>query len=162
MVATADRCLRCHKPDGLVPPIEAGRISKPADWLAMHVADPQVIAAGIREAPQGSPTEQAENRAMMAALARLRSGTPPAVDAETLHVYVLFSRFCFNCHVMDGTGGKDGPELSRAGLKLSAATIEQRITDPVSLDPNAEMPSFMDKISPEDIKKLAAWLAQRK
>jgi mono/diheme cytochrome c family protein len=42
------------------------------------------------------------------------------------------------------------------------ATIEQRIIDPTMLDPVAEMPAFGEKISPEDIKLLAAWLAKRK
>ena len=128
----------------------------------MHVADPQVIAAGIREAPQGTPTDQAENRALLAGLARLRAGPPPRTDAETTHVYTVFSRFCFNCHVVDGVGGKDGPALTHVGMSLSAAAIEQRIIDPLTVDPQAEMPSFADKISAEDIKKLAKWLAQRK
>ena len=162
MAQTSERCIRCHRADGLAAPIEAGRITKPADWLAMHVADPQVIAAGIREAPEGSPTDQAENRALLAGLARLRAGPPPATDAETTHVYTVFSRYCFNCHVVDGVGGKDGPALTHVGMSLSAAAIEQRIVDPLSVDPNAEMPSFADKLSPEDIRKLANWLSRRK
>jgi cbb3-type cytochrome oxidase cytochrome c subunit len=59
-------------------------------------------------------------------------------------------------------GGKDGPELSHVGVKLSAALMEQRITDPTTVKADAEMPSFSDKITPEDIRAIAGWLAQRK
>ena len=75
---------------------------------------------------------------------------------------MLFSKYCVNCHIMDGVGGKDGPELTHAGRKLDAAAIEQRIIDPAMIDPMAEMPAFDGKISPEDIKLLAGWLASRK
>jgi ubiquinol-cytochrome c reductase cytochrome b subunit len=162
LIQTSERCVRCHRADGLAQPIEAGRIGKPADWLAAHVDDPEVIAAGVRPAPAGTGTAQAESKAILAALARLRSGPPPAFDAETTKVHVLVSRFCLNCHVIDGVGGKDGPELSHVGVKLSAATMEQRITDPTTVKPDAEMPSFAGKITPEDIRLIASWLAQRK
>ena len=77
-------------------------------------------------------------------------------------MYTLFTRFCFNCHTLDGVGGHDGPNLSHAGLKLGAATIEQRLMDPLSVMPDAEMPSFAGKISEEDMRAIANWLAQRK
>ncbi|HEX5069639.1 MAG TPA: cytochrome b N-terminal domain-containing protein [Vicinamibacterales bacterium] len=162
MIGTSDRCTRCHRPDGLAAPIQPGHISKPADWVEMHVADPEVIAAGVREAPQGSGTAQAETKAMIAAVARLRSGPPPALDEGTRRVYTEFARHCVSCHMVDGAGGKDGPDLSHAGLKLTAATIEQRIIDPKSVKPDSDMPAFGDKITPEDIRAIANWLASRR
>ena len=162
MIATSDRCTRCHRADGLAAPVEPGHISKPADWVEMHVADPEVIAAGVREAPQGSGTAQAETKAMVAAVSRLRSSPPPALDATTTHVYTEFARNCFSCHTVDGAGGKDGPDLSHAGLKLSPETIEQRIIDPKTVKPDSDMPAFGGKIAPEDIRAIAQWLASRK
>ena len=158
-IQTEERCARCHKPDGLAAPIEPGRISKPADWLEMHVADPIVLAPGLRDAPQ---TNTGETRSILAALSRLRTSHPPVTDAETTHVYQLLGTYCLNCHLIDGVGGKEGPELSHAGKKLDMATIEQRITDPTMIDPAAEMPAFGEKISPEDIRLLAVWLSKRK
>jgi hypothetical protein len=125
----------------------------------MHVADPEVIAAGVRDAPQ---TNQGETHSIVAALARLRAGPPPVVDEGTRKVSMLVSKFCLNCHKIDGVGGKEGPELTHAGKKLDATTIEQRLIDPTSVDPMAEMPSFSGRISPEDIKVIAGWLASRK
>jgi ubiquinol-cytochrome c reductase cytochrome b subunit len=162
LIATSERCTRCHRPDGVAAPIEAGRISKPTAWVEAHVADPEVIAAGVRDAPQGSPTAQAETRAMVAAISHLRSSAPPATDPATGRVYTEFSRYCFNCHIVDGAGGKDGPELSHAGLKLSAETIEQRIIDPKSVKTDSDMPAFGGKIAPEDIHAIAVWLSQKK
>ena len=158
-IQTEERCIRCHRTDGVAPPVEPGRIGKPADWLEMHVADPIVLAPGLREAPQ---TNQSESRGILMALARLRTGAPPAVDADTTHVYKLLNKFCMNCHIIDGVGGKDGPELTRVGREQDLATIEQRIIDPALLDPAAEMPAFGDRIPPEDIRKLAEWLSKRK
>ena len=40
--------------------------------------------------------------------------------------------------------------------------IAQRINNPVDVDPNAEMPAFGDKLTPEQIQALARWLAARK
>ena len=159
LAQTGDRCIRCHKPDGAAAPVEAGAIRQTAAWLAAHVADPEVIAPGIREAPQ---TNQAETHTIIAGLARLRTGPPPNVAPDTLAVYRLYGRFCVNCHVIDGVGGKDGPDLSHVGTKLTLATIEQRIIDPLVVDPIAEMPAFGEKLSPEEIRRLAVWLSERK
>jgi mono/diheme cytochrome c family protein len=123
------------------------------------VADPIVLAPGLRDAPQ---TNTGETRAILAALARLRTSTPPQVDAGTTHIYKLLSSHCLNCHLVDGVGGKEGPDLTAAGKKLDLSAIEQRIIDPTMIDPAAEMPAFGEKISPEDIRLLAAWLANRK
>ena len=159
LAQSGERCTRCHRPDGMVPPIEAGRIGKPSTWLEMHVADPEVIGPGVREAPQSN---QSETHSIIAGLARLRSGPPPAVDGDTKKTYMTLAKFCFNCHVIDGIGGKEGPDLSHAGRKLDAAAIEQRIIDPGVIDPMAEMPAFGGRIPPEDIKRMSSWLAARK
>jgi ubiquinol-cytochrome c reductase cytochrome b subunit len=158
-IQTEERCVRCHRPDGLAGPIEARSISRPLDWLEMHVADPIVLAPGLRDAPQ---TNIGETRAILSALQRLRHSAPPPLDAETTHIYKLLSSHCLNCHLIDGVGGKEGPELTTVGKKLDVSTIEQRIIDPTMLDPIAEMPAFGEKLSPDDIKLLAAWLAKRK
>ena len=159
IIQTEERCARCHRPDGLAAPIEPGRISKPLDWLDMHVADPIVLAPGLRDAPQ---TNTGETRAILSALQRLRTSAPPKLDAETTHIYKLLSSHCLNCHLIDRVGGSEGPELTAIGKKLDVSTIEQRIIDPTLVDPVAEMPAFGEKLSPEDIKLLAAWLAKRK
>ncbi len=154
-----ERCTACHGPDRAAPPVQPGRITRPATWLNAHVDDPLVIAPGLREPPTSI---QADTLALRAALARLRSGPPPVHDAPTRHLHVLLNRFCLNCHKIGGVGGTDGPDLSTAGLKFSADQVEQRIIDPKSVKADAEMPALGDKISAEDIRLIAAWVAARK
>jgi len=160
LINTGDQCARCHTAArGIARPIEPGRISRPQDWLAMHVADPEVIALGVRPAPEAN---EQDLTAMLAALARMRAGAPPAIDAAQASLDVLVNRYCLKCHVIDGIGGDEGPELSHAGKKLDAATIAKRITDPKSVKPDSDMPSFADKLSPAEIHSIAAWVAAKK
>ena len=158
-VIATDRCVRCHAEDRVAPPIVAGRIGQTRDWLTMHVADPEVLAAGLRVAPA---TNKEENAAIVAALTRMRTTAPPTTDAPTKQIALLITRNCIECHTIDGVGGKDGPELTKVGEKQTAESIESRLWDPFSVDVNASMPSFADTLTAEEIKTLATWLSQRK
>ena len=160
LVSDGPRCARCHSAEaGLAPPVQAGLIRQNANWLANHVADPEVIAAGVRQPP---PTNQGDNKAMLAALARLRSGPAPVLPPEERLAVSLFSRHCYSCHIIGGAGGDEGPKLTNVGKKLDAATIAARIGNPKSVSADAEMPAFGDKLSPAEIAALAAWLAGHK
>jgi ubiquinol-cytochrome c reductase cytochrome b subunit len=159
LISTGDRCSRCHSPTGVAAPIAAGHIGRAQDWLAMHVADPEMIAAGLREAPA---TNDRDTLALLAALARMRGAEPPAADDATRHLMVTVNRQCLGCHLIDGVGGKEGPDLSHVGQKYSAELIARRVTNPVDVKPDAEMPSFRGQLTPAEILAIAQWLASRK
>jgi ubiquinol-cytochrome c reductase cytochrome b subunit len=159
LMAADNRCSKCHSTDGVAAPIEAGHLSRPADWIAAHVADPEMIAPGLRPAPD---TNQRDTAAILAALTRMRGEAPPAIDPQNAHAAVLFNRNCFSCHRIDGIGGKEGPDLSAVGAKYDAASIARRINNPVDVKPDAEMPAFGGKLKPEEIQAIAGWLAARK
>jgi len=159
LMASENRCVRCHKPDGLAAPIEAGHVGRPADWLAAHVVDPEVIAPGLREPPEAN---QRDTAAIVAALARLRAESPPALDPSTAHLHVVVNRTCLGCHQIDGVGGTEGPDLSNVGSKYDLASIERRINNPVDVKPDAEMPAFGGRLTTEEIHAIAAWLAAKK
>jgi mono/diheme cytochrome c family protein len=158
LVLASERCTRCHQQDGMAAPIEPGRFSKPQSWLAAHAADPEVIGPGVREAP---PSNEAETASILAALARLRSGPPPPIDAHTARILTLVNRHCLSCHLIDGVGGSDGPDLTKVGGKIDLEEIRRRIAAPTDVQPDAEMPAFADKLSAEDIADLARWLVTR-
>jgi mono/diheme cytochrome c family protein len=99
---------------------------------------------------------------MRAALARLRAGPAPVLEPKMREVLGLYTTHCINCHVIDGSGGSDGPDLSKIGGKLDPGAIERRIIDPVAVQPDAEMPAFGDKLTPEQIRALAQWLGTRR
>ncbi len=159
LMAADDRCSTCHKADGVAAPIEAGHLSRPADWLAAHVADPQMIAPGLRPPPESN---QRDTAAILAALARMRGEAPPAMTPEASHVDVLLNRNCLGCHLIDGVGGTEGPDLSKVGTKYDAASIARRVNNPVDVKPDAEMPAFGGKLTPDEIHAIAGWLAARK
>jgi ubiquinol-cytochrome c reductase cytochrome b subunit len=159
IVLSDTRCTRCHAADKMAPAIEPGRISKTQEWLAAHAADPEVIGPGVRPAPDAN---EAESAAILAALARLRSGPPPALDPETRRMTLLVNRHCINCHKIDGVGGTDGPDLSKVGGKLDLDTIVRRIMSPTDVQSDAEMPEFASKLKPEEIAAIARWLVVRK
>ena len=160
MIADGPRCAKCHSIDAnIAAPIQAGAIRQNENWLAGHIADPEVIAAGVRQPP---PTNERDNKAMLAALARMRSGAAPTLPAEERQAVSLFSRHCFTCHTIGTAGGDEGPKLTTVGKKLNAAAIAARIADPVSVSPDAEMPAFAGKLTQPEIASLAAWLAAHK
>jgi ubiquinol-cytochrome c reductase cytochrome b subunit len=160
LLTTGDRCAKCHNDaNGVAPAIETGHIRQPADWIASHVADPEMIVPGLRPAPQ---TNDRDTKAILVAIARLRSEAPPAMDAATAQATVLFNRNCSSCHKIGGVGGTGGPKLDTVGTKLDVATIARRVVDPVSVQPDAEMPAFGKKLTPEEIDVIAKWLATHK
>ena len=160
LISDSPRCVRCHAAGATIAgAIQAGSIRQNDNWLAGHIADPEVIAPGVRQPP---PTNVGDNKAILAALARLRSGPAPVLAAEERQAVSLFSRNCYACHTIAGAGGDEGPKLTTIGKKLDAATIAARITNPKSVSADAEMPAFGDKLSAAEINALAAWLAAHK
>lgn len=159
LIFTGDRCLRCHSASGIAPALEPGRITGTQAWLTNHVADPEVVGPGVREAPDSDEQDLAGT---LAALAHLRSGAPPVLDGPTQTMMTLVNRHCLKCHHIDGVGGTEGPDLSHAGRKLDAATIARRIANPKAVKADAEMPAFADKLSPQEIQAIATYLSLKK
>ncbi len=65
---------------------------------------------------------------------------------------------CSACHLLDGTGGHVGPDLTHVGARRSTEWIKQQIRDPKSHNPDSIMPSFA-KLPKKDIDALAGYLA---
>ena len=84
-----------------------------------------------------------------------------AMKAATLEVTPGAALFeasgCFECHRISGTGGDQGPDLTRVGSRLDEPTLEKLLLDPTSANPKAEMPA--PDLTPEARKQLATFLA---
>jgi ubiquinol-cytochrome c reductase cytochrome b subunit len=152
-------CTSCHSDQGRAGAIDLVRVSRPRDWVAGHLLDPQMIAPGLRDAPA---TNEHDNNAILAALARGRSGSAPVLSSEEAVPIVLFNRNCLRCHVMGSVGGNEGPKLSDVGVRISEPNIVKQITAPKSVKPTGEMPAFEGKLSPDEITTLARWLSGHK
>lgn len=69
---------------------------------------------------------------------------------------------CMDCHTFKGKGGAVGPNLTNVGGRRTRDYIYQQIKDPKSHNPRTEMPSFVGRVSEEEINALADYLAGMK
>ncbi|MDQ3420992.1 MAG: cytochrome b N-terminal domain-containing protein, partial [Acidobacteriota bacterium] len=154
------RCATCHAEDGLSEPLEMMPSTRGPEWLAGHVADPEMIAPGLREPPVA--VGERESAAIVAYVRKLSRASYPSIDPATQTAAAVYARHCIGCHVVDGDGGDEGPELSTIGSARDAAFLKRLIADPESVKADAEMPSFDRRLSPAELDAIAAYLANRK
>jgi mono/diheme cytochrome c family protein len=161
-IARDDRCTRCHTSGGAGPDLMRGRISRDNQWITGHVADPEMIAPGLRPPPPAG-LKVMEARAVVAYVDKVReSAPPPRVSPQDRIASTVFATRCIACHIIDGDGGKEGPDLSHEGKKQNAAWLARWIADPSAVDPDADMPSFKGKLSDAEMQAISAYLANRK
>ena len=159
VLMSSNSCTSCHNDKGVAGAIDPLRVSKPRDWIAGHLLDPQMIAPGLRAAPA---TNEHDNNAILAALARGRSGPLPVLSSEEAAPIVLFNRNCLRCHLRGPVGGDEGPKLTDVATRINEAGIVKQITSPKSVKPTGEMPSFESKLTPDEISTIAKWLSRKK
>lgn len=154
------RCATCHAEDGMSDPLEMMPSTRGPEWLAGHVVDPEMIAAGLREPPV--PVGEREVAAMVAYVRKLSRAPYPGFDPATRTAAAVFARHCIGCHVVDGQGGDDGPDLTTIGATRDVAFLKRLIADPESVNADAEMQSFGRRLTPAELDAIAAYLANRK
>ncbi len=158
--AQKHHCERCHSDTGLADPLEGLPSTRGPEWIAGHIVDPEMIAPGMREPPAILHEREA---AAMVAYARRASRQPyPGYPAHTEAAAVIFARYCIGCHKIEGDGGTEGPDLTHEGKKHDVATLRKWIDDPEQVDPDADMPSFGDRLTREQLDTIASYLAARK
>jgi len=153
-------CDTCHAPAGMADPLEARPTSRSPEWIAGHVADPEIIGPGLREPP--APPNEREVAAIVAYVQKLSRQRYADVGKAVETAAVVHARYCIGCHAIDGDGGRDGPDLSRIGAKHDASFLVRLIADPESVNPDAEMPSFKSRLSQAELEAIAAYLASRR
>lgn len=162
-IASDARCVRCHTTGGAAGELASTRLRRDPEWLLHHVQDPEVIAPGVRPVPEGGMNELA-GRAVFAYMSKIRAGSHgPAVAGEVGVASRVFATRCASCHAIDGEGDASaGGDLSRVGGEHDAAWLRAWITDPATIDELAEMPAFGDRLGPEEMSAIVAYLARRK
>jgi ubiquinol-cytochrome c reductase cytochrome b subunit len=155
-------CARCHAESGAADPLESIAATRGPEWLAGHVADPEMIAPGLRQPP--TTLHEREVAAMVAYVRRFtRAGnTRPSFEAPVRAAAAVYARHCIGCHRIDGEGGDDGPDLSHVGSKHDVERLRRWIADPESIDPDAEMDPFGKRLTPAELDAIAGYLAMRK
>jgi len=125
------------------------------------VRDPQMIAPDLRPVPSGAMTE-GQGRAVVAYLRRVRAGASSPTDTPNQPAVLVYGRYCSTCHALDGEGATVAPDLSRVGTKHDAKWLREWITDPPSVQFDATMPPFGDRLSEEQMTAIVNYLAARK
>lgn len=163
-LANSGQCTRCHTAGGAGPVLTSAKVTHTDDWIMGHVADPEVIAPGIRPLPPNAPNQLVQ-KAVVAYVAKLRAETPPPpLDARARLANDVFGTRCVSCHKIDGDGGSEGPDLTHAAKKAgrTEAWFKAWVADPSALDATADMPAFGGKLSDSELDAIAAWLAAKK
>ena len=136
----------------MADPLEHATMGRGPEWIAGHVVDPEMIAPGLREPPVAASTSAKSPRSSPTSggcrASRIRG------SRRRLKLPRPCSRgYCIGCHVIDGDGGKDGPDLSRYRPETRSATLRRWIADPESVNPDAEMPAFGKRLTPDRARR---------
>jgi ubiquinol-cytochrome c reductase cytochrome b subunit len=70
---------------------------------------------------------------------------------------MFYEKACINCHMVEGFGGKRGPDLTYIGDKLQRGDMVTRI-----VNGGVNMPAFGSSLKPEEIDELVTFLQSRK
>ena len=154
------QCARCHTDSGMADPLERLAATRGPEWVASHIIDPEMIGPGLRAVT--SPLHEREAAAIIAYVRRLSREPYPGFEPRREQASAIFARHCIGCHLIDGDGGRDGPELSGIGSKHDFPTLRRWIEDPEAVDPEAEMPSFRNRLSSAELDLIAEYLASRR
>jgi len=133
-------CAQCHGPDG-----EGGRGVKLTTGLYRHGSSDRELYMTIRKGVPGSEMpgsgfSQSELWRVVAYVRRL--GTAGAEEKATGNAKAGQSIYqgkgaCAQCHIVNGSGGRLGPELTEVGLRRSIAFLRDSIVDPSAyVDPD--------------------------
>ena len=155
------RCQACHQVGGAANPIDETIARRDPEWLVAHVRDPQMIAPDLRPVPGGAMTE-GQGRSVVAYMRRVRSGARPPALSASQPASVVYGRYCSTCHAIDGEGAKVGPDLSRVGAKHDAMWLRGWITDPTTVQFDATMPAFGERLDERQMTAIVNYLAARK
>src|SRR5262245_11510320 len=85
------------------------------------------------------------------------SATQGLTGSAAAGAQVFTEKACHSCHVIDGSGGHRGPDLSDVALRLSRDQMIARI-----LNGATNMPAFAGNIDPTELEQLVDFLATRR
>ncbi len=98
--------------------------------------------------------------ALLSCLIIPQTSSPAEPDSIAKGSQIYQEKKCSLCHMIQGTGGKSGGDLSSIGTKRDADWLKRFVTAPKSLVPTAKMPPF--KGSADELDALIAYLVSLK
>jgi ubiquinol-cytochrome c reductase cytochrome b subunit len=82
----------------------------------------------------------------------VRNSTPLQLQGAAL----LQNKNCRNCHALEGSGGKRGPDLTAVGKRLTRDQLIDQVSN--GTPGGGNMPAYGDQISPAEMTALVAFL----
>ena len=174
-------CNDCHTILGIggyyAPDITKVAKYRDKAWLGRFLRDPQGVWAAERMMPNlhlsdaevdnlvsfmtwvsDIDTNNWPPKPMMAAAAPEVAGEVRGGEGQRLFAL----KGCQSCHMVNGVGGKVGPDLSHVGSRLPDADWHIRhLKDPRSVRPESAMPAFAS-LPEDELKELAEYLVSLK
>jgi len=84
----------------------------------------------------------------------LQSGAD--LSSEEARGASLYEERCVRCHIVNGVGGKLGPDLSHIGSKRDADWLKKFTQNPKSVDPANKMPQVF--LRPEELTAVVKYM----
>ncbi|MFH0941775.1 MAG: c-type cytochrome [Chloroflexota bacterium] len=152
-------CGYCHSINGV-----GGNIGPDLSGVGAHL-EPQQLAAYLQNPHAMVPATlhpkllftDEELKALTEYLLTLGAAVSYTAEAPT-----LFEQNCALCHALKGKGGTLGPDLSTVGARRSVGFLDAFTSDPTSVLAGTTMPAYKNKLSAEQIRDIAAYLANQK
>lgn len=135
-------CVTCHGFDGTGgagPPLNRPRLLAAPDEPSLR----NVIAEGIpnRGMPRVRRVTDDEMRQLVAYVRSIGKFARPAVRGDATRGGQIYGKLgCAGCHIINGTGGSLGPELSNIGWIRGPDYLRQAVLEPGARLPQGNLP----------------------
>lgn len=148
-------CGNCHVPgkSGPGPDLTHAASQRPADWLSQHIKQPSpdspaTTLAGSQVRALATFVVKRDNKGLEA----WASAPQQAVDGAMLYT----ANQCALCHVLNGTGQKNGPPLNGLATRRARDWVERHFAEPMQLSPGSTMPAY--KFNSRDLDRITSYL----
>jgi putative heme-binding domain-containing protein len=134
-------CVTCHGFDGTGgagPPLNRPRLLSAPDDAALR----NIIAEGIpnRGMPRVRRVTEEEMRQLVAYVRSIGKMARPAVRGDAARGGQLYAKLgCASCHIVNGTGGSLGPELTNIGWIRGPDYLRQAVLEPAARLPKGNL-----------------------
>jgi cytochrome c oxidase cbb3-type subunit III len=126
------QCARCHGiggTGGLGPPLDRAKLRRAPDDESLL----SLLTEGLPGTPMGGASLSERETAQVAAYVRSLGGAPAeTLPGDPAHGKAIYEGkgACATCHIVHGTGGGQGPELTDVGDRRGSAYLRESLVDP--------------------------------
>lgn len=158
-----ENCSRCHNVlrggEAKAGPVLADTARRhDREWMLKHFSDPQSTSPGTAMPPVDLTASQMGDLAAAVSALTPESGDLVAITPEFASsgavVYQKYS--CGGCHIVNGVGGKIGPNLNGLAARRTEAWTAEHFINPQKLSPGTPMPVY--PLATQEMQDLISWL----